>query len=157
VGKYPVAAVDYMARIAVETERGLRENPRAEGLDSSAASDSEIVAEAAFFAARAAGAQAIVVFTEFGYSARLISRYRPPVKIIAMTNSLDVVRRLLVNYAVTPVVAPEVKTTDEMLGQMDTLLVERGLLCSGDKVVFVAGTPVGSAGSTNLMKLHRVS
>ena len=36
------------------------------------------------------------------------------------------------------------------------LLVERGLLCKGDKVVFVAGTPVGSAGSTNLMKLHRV-
>jgi len=156
VGKYPVAAVDYMARIANETERGLYHDPHFDGLDASS-SDSEIVAEAAFLAARNAGAQAIVVFTEFGYSARLISRFRPPVKIIAMTNSVDVVRRLLVNYAVTPVVAPEVKTTDEMLGQMDTLLVERGLLCKGDKVVFVAGTPVGSAGSTNLMKLHRVS
>ena len=156
VGKYPVAAVDYMARIAAETERGLRQNVNTEVSDMGS-SDSEIVAEAAFLAARAAEVQAIVVFTESGFSARLISRYRPPVRIIAMTNSIDVVRRLLMNYAVTPVVAPEVKTTDEMLGQMDTLLVERGLLCKGDKVVFVAGTPVGSAGSTNLMKLHRVS
>jgi pyruvate kinase len=156
VGKFPVAAVDYMTRIAAETERGLRQSPYPE-LTDSVSSDSEIVARAAVRAAHAAGAQAIVVFTEGGYSARLISRYRPPVRIIAMTNSLDVVHRLLVNYAVTPVVAPEVKTTDQMLGQMDTLLVERGLLCKGDKVIFVAGTPVGSAGSTNLMKLHRVS
>ena len=74
-----------------------------------------------------------------------------------MSSSTDVVRRLLINYGVIPVLAPEVTSTDEMLGQMDSLLVERGLLCSGDKVVFVAGTPVGRAGSTNLMKLHRVS
>jgi len=72
-----------------------------------------------------------------------------------MTNSVDVVRRLLVNYAVTPVVAPEVRTTDEMLGQMDTLLVERGLLCKGDKVIFVAGTPVGSdAASLDVRKMY---
>jgi pyruvate kinase len=44
-----------------------------------------------------------------------------------------------------------------MLSQMDTLLVEMGLLSPDEKVVFVAGTPVGSAGSTNLMKLHRVA
>jgi pyruvate kinase len=84
VGKFPVAAVDYMTRIAAETERGLRQTAHAE-LPDTGSSDSEIVAEAAFLASRAAGAQAIVVFTEGGYSARLISRYRPPVRIIAMT------------------------------------------------------------------------
>ena len=157
VGKYPVAAVEYMTRIAAETERGLRQSDASNILDLSDTSDSDIVAEAAFLAARAAEVQGIVVFTEFGYSARLISRLRPPVKIIAMSSSIDVVRRLLINYGVIPVLAPEVTSTDEMLGQMDSLLVERGLLCSGDKVVFVAGTPVGRAGSTNLMKLHRVS
>ena len=74
-----------------------------------------------------------------------------------MTASMDTVRRLLVNYGVIPVLAPITVSTDEMLGQMDTLLVERGLLKPGDKVVFVAGQPVGHAGSTNLMKLHRVA
>ena len=45
---------------------------------------------------------------------------------------------------------------DGMLEQIDTLLVQRGLLHAGDKVVFVAGVPIGRAGSTNLMKLHSV-
>jgi len=66
------------------------------------------------------------------------------------------VRRLTVNYGVTPVLAPIVTTTDEMIGQMDTLLVAREQLYPGNRVVFVAGTPVGRAGSTNLMKLHTV-
>jgi pyruvate kinase len=57
---------------------------------------------------------------------------------------------------VIPILAPEVTTTDEMLEQMDTLLVERGLLHPGDKAIFVAGTPIGRSGSTNLMKLHQV-
>jgi pyruvate kinase len=161
VGKYPVEAVQYMARIAAEAERGLKRRgftdlphivPEAGG-----SSDSDVVADAAYTAARAASVQAIVVFTTSGYSARLISRYRPPVKIIAMTSSMESVRRLLVNYGVTPILAPEVTSTDGMLEQIDTFLVQKGFLNAGDKVVFVAGQPIGRAGSTNLMKLHRVA
>jgi pyruvate kinase len=161
VGKYPVEAVEYMARIAAEAERGLRRRgftdvPRIIP-DSRGSSDSDVVADAAYTAARAAGVHAIVVFTTSGYSARLISRYRPPVKIIAMTSSVEVVRRLLINFGVQPIVAPEVTTTDGMLEQIDTLLVQQGLLNPGEKVVFVAGQPIGRSGSTNLMKLHRVA
>jgi pyruvate kinase len=74
-----------------------------------------------------------------------------------MTESTAQMRRLLVNYAVVPVLSPPVRTTDEMLEQMDSLLVSRGYLPAGSKVVFVAGQPVGRAGSTNLMKLHRIT
>ncbi len=156
VGKYPVNAVEYMTRIAEEAERAIRRRGYVELPHIAGSSDSDIVADAAFNAARAADVQAIVVFTDGGYSARLISRYRPPVRIIAMTASPDTVRRLLVNYAVIPVLAPATESTDAMLDQLDTLLVDRGLLKPGDKIVFVAGQPVGRAGSTNLMKLHRV-
>lgn len=156
VGKYPVNAVEYMVRIAEEAERAIRRRGFVDLPHIAGSSDSDIVADAAFNAARAADVQAIVVFTSSGYSARLVSRYRPPVKLLAMTASVDTARRLLVNYGVIPVLAPDTLSTDEMLGQMDTLLVERGLLKPGDKVVFVAGQPVGRAGSTNLMKLHRV-
>jgi pyruvate kinase len=152
-----VSAVEYMVRIAEEAERALGKRGYVELPHIAGASDSDILADAAFNAARAADVQAIVVFTDSGYSARLISRYRPPVRILAMTASPDTARRLLVNYGVIPVLAPDALSTDEMLGQMDTLLVERGLLKRGDKVVFVAGQPVGRAGSTNLMKLHRVA
>jgi pyruvate kinase len=156
IGRFPVNAVEYMTRIAAEAERAIRRRGFVDLPYIAGSSDSDVVADAAFNAARAAGVQAIVVFTHSGYSARLISRYRPPVKVIAMTPA-DSVRRLLVNYGVIPVLAPNTLSTDEMLDRMDTLLVERGLLKPGDKVVFVAGQPVGRAGSTNLMKLHRVT
>jgi pyruvate kinase len=157
IGKFPVGAVEYMVRIAEEAERSIRQEGFINLPNITESSDSHILADAAFNAARAADVRAIVVFTESGYSARLISRYRPPVEIIAMTASMDTVRRLLVNYAVTPVLAPIAMSTDEMLSQMDTLLVDRGFLRPGDKAIFVAGQPVGQAGSTNLMKLHRVA
>ena len=157
VGKYPLAAVEYMARIADEAEQGLRRRGFGDIPHPGATGDSEVMADAVYHAARETGVQAIVVFTATGFSARLISRYRPPVKILAMTSSRDVVRRLTVNFGVIPVLAPVVGTTDDMLAQIDTLLVKRGLLKAGDKVVFAAGTPVGRAGSMNLMKLHRVA
>jgi pyruvate kinase len=161
VGKYPVEAVQYMARIAAEAERGLKRRGftdlRHIVPESGGSSDSDVVADAAYTAAKAANVQGIVVFTTSGYSARLISRYRPPVKIIAMTDSTEAVRRLLVNYGVMPILAPAVTSTDGMLEQIDTLLVQKGFLHAGDKVVFVAGQPIGRAGSTNLMKLHRVA
>lgn len=157
VGKYPVEAVAYMARTAAEAEKGIVRRGFSEKGLLSGASDSEVTADAAYNAAKNANVQAIVVFTQMGYSARLISRYHPPVRIIAMTDSQTVMRRLLINYGVEPVMAPAVQTTDDMLEQMNSMLVERGYLQPGDKVVFVAGQPVGRSGSTNLMKLHRVT
>ena len=60
------------------------------------------------------------------------------------------------NYGVTPILAPEVFDTDEMLMQMDRVLVAHGHVRKGELVIFVAGQPVGRPGTTNLMKLHRV-
>jgi pyruvate kinase len=157
VGKYPVEAVQYMARITGEAERGFKRRGFIDVARPGGSSDSYVVADSAYNAAKAAKVQAIVVFTTTGYSARLISRYRPPVKIIAMTGSPITVRKLLVNFGVMPILAPEVTTTDGMLDQIDSFLVQKGFLSPGDKVVFVAGQPIGRAGSTNLMKLHRVA
>jgi pyruvate kinase len=156
VGKYPVEAVKFMARIATETENSLR----LQGFRKLPASPhftyAEILADAAYHAARGAHVAAIVVFTATGSSARLVSRYRPPVCIYAMTPRENVGRQLMVNYAVQPVDAPDVASTDEMLAQMDHVLTERGYLKAGDTVVFLAGQPVGRPGTTNLMKLHRI-
>ncbi|MGA2134975.1 MAG: pyruvate kinase [Bryobacteraceae bacterium] len=156
VGKYPVEAVKFMARIAAETEnairaRGFQELPPV--LDPTSA---EILANAAYHAGRDAQAAAIVVFTATGSSARLVSRFRPPVCIYAMTPREHVARQLMVNYAVNPVLAPDVASTDEMLAQMDRVLTESGYVKKGDIVVFLAGQPVGRPGTTNLMKLHRI-
>jgi pyruvate kinase len=156
VGKYPAEAAAYMVRIAREAElsinkRGFQDLPPAHD-----PTHAQIVADAAYHAARTALVSAIVVFTASGSSARLVSRYRPPVPIFAITPNEAVARQLLINFGVFPVLAPEVGSTDEMLAQMDHMLTERGVLRVGDVVVFVAGQPTGRPGTTNLLKLHRI-
>ena len=156
VGKYPVEAVRFMARIAAETESAISKRGYQEPQTGHNPGNAEILADATYRAAREARVAAIVVFTASGSSARLVSRYRPPVPIYAITPSEAAARQLAVNYGITPILAPDVSSTDEMLRQMDVLLVQHGVLKPGELVVFVAGQPPGRAGTTNLMKLHRI-
>ncbi|HUK16244.1 MAG TPA: pyruvate kinase [Bryobacteraceae bacterium] len=155
-GKYPVEAVKVMARIAVESEASLRSRGYLEPPHSPDPTNAELLADAAYRAARDSDAAAIVVFTSTGSSARLVSRYRPPVRTFAVTPHDTTARQLSINYGVIPVLAPDVSSTDEMLAQMDRVLTEGGHLQKGHLVVFLAGQPVGRPGTTNLMKLHRV-
>jgi pyruvate kinase len=150
-GKYPVEAVAMMSRIASTTRYS--EGSKLSALRSTHA---EIVAEASQQAARAAEARAIVVFTETGLTARLISRYRAPIPVVAFAPSEQVARQLTVVSGVFPVVAPVMASTDEMIALMDRLAIEDGRLRSGDPVVFVAGQPIGRPGTTNMMILRRV-
>ena len=156
VGKYPVEAVRFMARIAAETESAISKRGYQEPPTGPNPANAEILADAAYRAAREARVAAIVVFTASGSSARLVSRYRPPVPIYAITPNESVARQLAISYGITPILAPDVSSTDEMLHQMDVLLVDHGALKTGEPVVFVAGQPPGRAGTTNLMKLHRI-
>jgi pyruvate kinase len=156
VGRFPLEAVNYMVRIAAEAEVSIRNRGFQDPPHSGNPSDAEILADAAYHAARESRAAAVVVFTFSGSSARLVSRYRPPVPIFAVTSHENTARQLAISYGVEPVLAPDVSSTDGMLKQMDRVLVERGHLQAGALVVFVAGQPVGRAGTTNLMKLHRL-
>ena len=156
VGKYPVETVQYMTKIAREAERSINKRGLNEPPNIADQSVAEVIATTAYHAARAAKAAAIVTFTRTGRSARLISRYRPPVKIYAVTPSEKAARALSVCYGVLPVILPEVNSTDEMLTQMDHMLIDRQLSKPGERIVFVAGQPVGCAGTTNIMKIHTV-
>ncbi len=155
-GRYPELAARMMARIAEETERWLGPQGFPEPLPPLTPSNAEIIADAAYHAARSAGVAAIVVFTSSGASARLISRFRPPVPVYAFTQNECVARQLSITFGVEPILAPDVKSTDQMLLQMEHILVNSGRLKPNDNVVFVAGQPIGRTGSTNLIKLHRI-
>jgi pyruvate kinase len=155
-GKYPVEAVKMMARIALESEAAVKSRGYQAPVHDAGATNAEVLADAAYRAAQDSGAEAIVVFTSTGSSARLVSRYRPPVRIFAITPHESTARQLSINFGVTPVLAPQVSNTDEMLAQMDRVMIEGGYLSSGQLVVFLAGQPVGRPGTTNLMKMHRV-
>ena len=156
VGKYPVEAVRFMTRIAAETE-SVHSCARVPGAAPAIQPHQCGDPGRRRVSGRARCARpAIVVFTDSGSSARLVARYHPPVCIFAMTPRENVARQLMVNYAVEPVLAADVASTDEMLAQIDRVLTECSYLRPGDTVVFVAGQPVGRPGTTNLMKLHRI-
>ena len=170
-GKFPVEAVAMMDTIARETESSrLKEAQRAAeqapfcagssiAFRQSLAEDSsqaEIVAASAYHAAKVMRAAAIVVFTSTGTTALLVARHRPTVPVYAFTPSAAVARQLSVLYATRAVQEANLTSTDEMMARMDRRLLELGWVKQGDRVVFVAGQPIGRPGSTNMMKLHQV-
>jgi len=152
-GKYPLEAARIMERIATEAEMSVdfRKLPQPEH-----PTYANVVADAAYRAAQAVEARAIVVFTATGSTARLISRFRPPVPIYAFTPKETIARQLQVSFGARAIIAPDTSSTDEMLQQLDRILVQNGCLKRGDTVVLVAGQPIGRPGTTNLMKLHGV-
>ena len=98
----------------------------------------------------------IVVFTEGGRTARLISKYRPGPPIIAFSRSQDARREMSLLWGVVPRRSEEVHDLEEMSAVTERRLIEEGLVRTGDLVGIVGGTPLGVGGTTNFMKFHVV-
>jgi pyruvate kinase len=153
IGKYPVEAVRFMARIAAEADDSIRKRGYQDPPHAPHPSNAEILADAAHHAARAARVSAIVVFTsEADQSARLVSRYRPPVPIYAVTPSEIAARQLRFITASFPFWRPKSARPMRCWRRWTACLLNAAISREGDIVVFVAGQPVGRNG--NLMKLH---
>ncbi len=154
-GRYPSEAVEVMARVAVRAERAvLAVDARRRPLHD--VGFPEALSDAASQAAHALGAHAIVAFTQSGSSARLISRARPRVPIIALTPFVEVQRRLALSWGVDSRLIRKVQTTDEMIEEVEATLLRDGSVTPGDVLVIISGSPMWVSGTTNLLKLHRV-
>ncbi len=157
VGRYPVEAVEVMARVAsaVETSDQYRSLPKVTFRDSEP-TFSNAIALAAVRVADALGLRKIICFTESGNTVRQISRYRPEAEILAITPHAETERRMSILAHVRPFLVSRESGLEEMLGQACRFLLERGLAVAGEEVVFVAGVPPGRSRTTNLIKLHRM-
>jgi pyruvate kinase len=154
-GRYPVEAVQTMARIACYTE--LHWNPHAPsrvGGRSSAAARS--LAHVARTVAQEVGARLIVAFTESGATAELVSSYQPKVPIAAITPREATYRRLALWWGTVPLLTSEAATTDEMIARGEALLKERRLVNPGDVVLMLAGHS-RNPGATNMLRVHTVA
>jgi pyruvate kinase len=152
-GGYPVGAVEIMARITLKAELHVRQPPlphREEGSFPVVASD------AACRAARSLHAKAVVVFTESGLTARLISQDRPEVPILALTPSEGSRRRMALYWGIVPLLIQRRETLEEMVQEMEGLLLTEGWVKAGDNLVVLSGTPMWKPGTVNAIKLHRV-
>ncbi|MBD3291279.1 MAG: pyruvate kinase [Armatimonadia bacterium] len=157
IGKYPAETVKTMRTIATIAEKELRRSDATAaaplvGMDFLDFADS--VARAAADTADILNAEVIVAFTQSGSTARLVSKCRPRMPIIAATPLPETARRCSLYWAVQPLLIEPVNDTDEMITNVDVQL--RGLeICKeGDVIIITAGTPIGRRGTTNTMKVH---
>jgi len=159
IGAYPVQALRTMVRIAEEVE-GHKSEVFACPLLIPGALHAPTVADAVSHAARETAqdlnAAAIITPTASGYTASLMSRYRPESPIVAVTPSPAVQRQLMLYWGVTPLLAPRTDNTDEMTAQAVEAAKAHGLVKTGDTVVITAGSAGTAPGTTNLMKVQVV-
>lgn len=156
-GKYPVESVTMMDKIATRTERALGfEEILGRKEISPLRTVTDAISHATCSTALDLGATAIITSTKSGHTARMVSKYRPKARIIAVTPRMDVIRKLSLVWGVVPLLVSETSSTDEMItASIQTALSSNYIKC-GDLVVITAGVPVGVPGTTNLLKVHIV-
>lgn len=117
----------------------------------------DIVADSVAVAADKFHMKAIVVFTETGYSARLVSKARPTPPIIAFSPRPEVYPRLALLWGVLPRPTKRVQYVDEFIPVAERRLREEKLVKRGDVVAIVSGTPLHTEGTTNSISFHTIS
>jgi pyruvate kinase len=152
-GKYPIEAVSMMARIIHEAEASIQEFPRPTTAQERL-KVAETVAELVCHACRELHMKLIAVFTHSGFTARLVSRYRPLVPIVAFSPEPATRRRMSLLWGVTSRHISDVKKIDGLADLAEKRLLEERLVKKGDVIGIVAGTPMGIRGTTNFMKFH---
>lgn len=153
IGKYPVEAVRVMAKAASAAEEG-EVNIRVPGLAPELVGEvPAAIAQAACSIAQEVRAKLIVCATFSGWTARLLSSFRPRIPILAVTPRLDTLRKLSLVWGVTPVLIPEAEDIDTLFEMAREASLALGLLNRGERFVFTAGLPFHQAGTTNLIRV----
>jgi pyruvate kinase len=154
-GRYPVEAVETMARIARYTEQQYPQRGP-EHLSATIGSQvSRSIARVACTVAAELGCRLIVAFTKSGATARLVAAFRPGVPVAAMTSSDVVFRHLALYWGVVPVLSSGGLASDEMIAQAQKVLKSKGLAREGDRVVMLAGQQ-RTPGATNMLRVHTI-
>jgi pyruvate kinase len=160
IGRHPVEAVRALTRVIAEVESrsallmgGPPYDVPATPDSGEPASTELAVACAALEAVRAIRAPAIVTYTRSGFTARVISSRRPPVPILAVTDTEAVLRQLAMVWGVLPVLCTDEPSDEVMWETARAELLRRGLAAPGDRVVVTAGVPFHVRGTTNNLRI----
>ncbi len=179
-GRYPVEAVRTMARIVVEAEAyrlassPAGDPPRDPGLAagrfpapeprtlsrpafSGAVEIADVIAAAAVHAASKLAGSRIVAFSQGGFTARRLARYRPVVPTLVFTTDVKVARRIQLLWGTRPILLErEVQHREDLIGLVERELLARRLIRPGDCLLLLMGSPIRDRPLTNLLRIHRV-
>ncbi len=158
VGDYPVESVQMMDAIVCRAEENFIPWGCFVSEDEPPALDDAIsTTRAARELAKDREVKLVAVFTVSGRSALLMSKAHPHTAIAALTPHKPTCRRMSLFWGVKPFLSPFSSSVEEMLSHVETLLVENGMVSSGQQIVVVCGYPVGQMSPPNLALLHTIS
>lgn len=161
VGDHPVTVVETMGQIVRTTEESTEAADRREQrIPAANGASTDALARSARYLARDAGASAIVVASESGYTARKVAKYRPEVPIVATAPDEHVRRQLVLSHGILPRATTYTTSGAQAVieGAVDTAL-KTSVVDSGDTVVVLSGmmTDLPGTDASNLLKLHVAS
>ena len=155
-GKYPILAVRTMAKIAETTEKNINYRKRFFNTEFEIENSVDAVSHATCSMAINLDAKAIVVCSLSGRTARMVSRFRPPVDIIGICVDPKSVRKLSLSWGVTPLLGESVPTTDVLFYSAYKAAKKEFKLKKGDQIVITGGQINGQSGNTNLLKVDTI-
>ncbi len=155
-GKYPVQAVEVMARIAETTENNIKYDKRLHNYDFKIKNSVDALSHSACTMAIELDAKAIVACSLSGMTARMVSRFRSPVPIIGLTTNEDTWRKLSMSWGVIPRMCEQFTSTDVLFYTAKKIAKETLSLEKGDKIVIIGGDTSGQSGNTNLIKVEEM-
>jgi pyruvate kinase len=158
MGKYPIEAVKRMAKIAERTESDIDYKKRFfDNRFGGFTNVTDAISHATCTTAHDLGAKTIITVTTSGFTARLLSRFRPQTDIIGCSPSPEACRHMNMSWGVIPLLVDKVaQTSEELLEMAVDEAYENGLVEYGDLVVITAGLPLGVSGTTNMLKVQMV-
>lgn len=155
-GKYPVLTVQTMSRIAEATEESIRFDKRFHSSEFKIKNTVDAISHATCGMAIDIGAAAIVACSLSGMTARMVSRFRPPVDIIGLTTSEKTWRKLALSWGVIPAMCEMYESADVLFYTAKHRAREIMGLKSGDKIVITGGLVNGRTGNTNMLKIETI-
>jgi pyruvate kinase len=153
-GQYPLEAIATMNRIAEEVEndvnfRSIIQSQRAEP----EATGADAIADAARQIADTLDLAAVVCWTSSGATGLRVARERPKPPIVAISPNLSTGRKLSLVWGVHCVVAQDARDQDDMVERACRIAFRDGFAKSGQRVIIVAGVPLGTPGATNMLRI----
>lgn len=156
-GAYPVEALKTMSKIAMRAERAINYQKRFSALTlSENPGVTDAICHATCSTAYDLNAKAIITVTKSGFSARMISRYRPACDIIGCAIEDKVCRQLNLSWGVRPILLKEEWEVFVLFDRAISAAKKKGYLEDGDVTVITSGVPIGRSGTTNMMKVQVV-
>lgn len=155
-GKYPVLAVETMSKIAESTELHINYKKRFANSEFSIRNTVDAISHATCGMAIDIDAKAVAVCSRTGMTARMVSRFRPPVDILGITTNEKTWHKLSLSWGVIPLLCEELPSTDVLFYTALKLAKSTLPLKTDDKIVITGGVTNGKSGNTNLIKIETI-